>query len=511
MLKSKGLQLLQSSLLRRDKLLLLFLFIYLVLSVLLFDPKLFPGGDNAAYIILAESLSSGKGYKDLYLPAEPPHTQYPPGFPLLLSLPFLLFGSNIVILKFFVLLAGIGSLIFMYKICESFFREKVVMIMAFYVSVPLLITFNHWILSEMPFLCFSLGAIYFFMKARADKDYFYYVSFICATYSCFIRMAGISLILAMGFFLVLRKQYKHFAVFLLIFLAVFIPWFIRNSNIPHEWGYLDQLLAKHPYRMEMGRVNVLELLERAKDNFTIYVFTEYPLTLFPFFENKGDVLMIIGTFLTLFVIIGFATRIRSLSAIELYFLISLIILFAWPQSWSSQRFLLPILPFCILYTYFSLFWISRKFKARYIVQIVTGFLVLLNLLYIIPQVEETFKNNSAYLSGDQYAGYTPKWRVYFGLIDLIRENVPPGNIIMARKPQFVYLLAKRKSFVFPFTSDHNKIKDAINRSDYILIDNLSGLIQTRLFVLPVLQKEPQNYGIVGVSPDSGFYVLKVKK
>ncbi|MGB9721929.1 MAG: hypothetical protein ACPL28_10685, partial [bacterium] len=58
----------------------IFLLIYTILSLLLFDPKLFTGGDNAVYIILAESITTGKGYKNIYLPEQPPHTQYPPGF-----------------------------------------------------------------------------------------------------------------------------------------------------------------------------------------------------------------------------------------------------------------------------------------------------------------------------------------------------------------------------------------------------------------------------------------------
>ncbi len=106
----------------RHKLLLLFLFIYIVLSFFLFDPKLFSGGDNAVYIILAESIVSGEGYKDMYMPDEPPHSQYPFGFPIMLSVPILIFGTNIILLKLLLLLTGLGSVCFMYKIGEYLFR-----------------------------------------------------------------------------------------------------------------------------------------------------------------------------------------------------------------------------------------------------------------------------------------------------------------------------------------------------------------------------------------------------
>ncbi|MFW5905123.1 MAG: hypothetical protein ACOCUZ_02790, partial [bacterium] len=43
------------------------------------------GGDNAGYLGLAYSLLERGAYLDLYLPGEPIHTKYPPGFPLLLA------------------------------------------------------------------------------------------------------------------------------------------------------------------------------------------------------------------------------------------------------------------------------------------------------------------------------------------------------------------------------------------------------------------------------------------
>ena len=62
------------------------LFVHLVLSILVFDPRLHLGGDNAHYISLARSILSGKGYKAIYSPGEPPHTQYPFGYPVLLAM-----------------------------------------------------------------------------------------------------------------------------------------------------------------------------------------------------------------------------------------------------------------------------------------------------------------------------------------------------------------------------------------------------------------------------------------
>lgn len=493
----------------KNRRVLLLLFIYILLSLLLFDPKLFVGGDNAVYIILAESIVGGDGYTDTYLPDAPPHSRYPFGFPLILSLPLLIFSPNVIVLKLCLLLIGLGSVYFMYGIGESLFKEKIYIIMPFYLSIPILVIYNHWILSEIPFLCFSLGAIYFFMKAQANKKILYYISFIFATYSFFLRIAGISLIISMMLLLILKKQYKYFGIFVLIFLAVFIPWQIRNSSIPRGESYIDQFLIKDQYWMESGRIGFSDLLIRVWKNFSYYSFTVLPLVLFPVFKLK-ILVAVIGFIFILFTIIGFARKIKSIGLIELYFIFSLIILLGWPRIWASERLLLPILWICIIYIYYGLFWLGKRIKLKHFITAVTGIFVVLNLLDIVPRVRNTLINNVAYLKGDKCAGYTAGWRHYFEIIELIKDITSEDKIILARKPELVYFLSRRKSFTFPSSTDHSKIKDAIKRSDYILVDSFVWS-KTADYLLPVLWSEKEKYEVIYRTTEPTFYLFKVIK
>ncbi len=57
----------------------------LALSLLVFSPAPHTGGDNAGYVTLAHSLVERGAYLELWTPGEPPHTKYPPFFPLLLA------------------------------------------------------------------------------------------------------------------------------------------------------------------------------------------------------------------------------------------------------------------------------------------------------------------------------------------------------------------------------------------------------------------------------------------
>ena len=53
--------------------------LHVLLGLVLYDPTLFTGGDNAGYMILGDALRSFRGYLDLHLPETPLHTKYPPG------------------------------------------------------------------------------------------------------------------------------------------------------------------------------------------------------------------------------------------------------------------------------------------------------------------------------------------------------------------------------------------------------------------------------------------------
>ncbi len=487
----------------------IFLLIYVILSILLFDPKLFTGGDNAVYVILGEAIAAGKGYKNIYQPDEPPHTQYPPGFPLLLSFGILIFNSNIILLKMLIFFTGIAGLFFMSGIVSEVFKEKTKLIMLFFVSIPIFIIYNHWILSEIPFLCFSLGAIYFARKNEVRNNLvFFLVSSVFSVGSFFIRTAGISLIIAFAVYLIIKKRYLHLLLYCTIFLALFIPWEVRNAHIPDNTGYLAQLLAKNPYQMEAGRIGLIDLIGRLWDNFVLYTFKILPQTVLPLL--KSELLQAItGAILVILCIIGFIRRLSNISLIELYFIFAVGVLLAWPVVWSSDRFLLPIIPLMIIYIFVALFWFQGRIKAKKLVLIFTVVVAMLNVFEIIPQVRVSMMNKFAYLKNNRYAGYPVDWRHYFETIEWIDRNVSGDMVIMARKPEFVYLLSRHKSLCYPFTADNKKVTEAIRNADYIILDGFQWTGTTYRYLLPVLRQAPENYDIVYKTRPPEFFLLKV--
>ena len=133
------------------------------------------------------------------------------------------------------------------------------------------------------------------------------------------------------------------------------------------------------------------------------------------------------------------------------------------------------------------------------------------MLTIVPSVRIALRDNIKYLQGDKYAGYSPDWKNYFEVIEWIKWNTPKDKVIMARKPEFIYLLSRHKSLNWPFTTDYSVIRDEIKRSDYVVLDNFSWTPLSKRLLEPVLQKEIRNIQFVYRTSEPRFYLIKVLK
>jgi hypothetical protein len=284
---------------------------------------------------------------------------------------------------------------------------------------------------------------------------------------------------------------------------------MRNAGIERGGGYVEQLLARNPYQMELGRINVLDFIRRIADNFLYYAFRVLPSILLPVLRAE-ILLTIIGAIFTILTFIGFITRINRRSVFEMYFVFAIIVLLAWPYVWASDRFLLPVFPIFVIYIYCGVLWVKDKINFRRLVPAFAGIIILLNIIAIRPLVQQTVKWNAAYLKGDRYAGYGLDWRRYFEIVEWTRAHIPHGNLIMARKPEFVYLLAGHKSIIYPFTTDHAPIREAIKKCDYIILDNFFWTATSAFYLFPVIEETPEKYSILKKTGSPEFYLLKIE-
>ncbi|HTW92427.1 MAG TPA: hypothetical protein VMH22_12060 [bacterium] len=509
----------------------LLLGIYVVFSLLLFDPKPATFGDNAIYLTLGKSLAAGKGYRDLYLPDAPVHTQYPPGFPLMLAGITLLTGgrhsptgatpTTVLFAKLFVLLTGVGAMFFIYRLCRLTFQEKAWPIMAVFASMPAFVVNNHWVLSELPFMLATFAALYCLVLAevrpKATAARLRILAGGLAVAACYIRTAGLAVVLSLLLLFLVRRQYRDLVILLLLFAATVVPWQVLNARAGRGQPYLEQLLAKHPYFLELGRAGFGDWASRIWLNLRDYSSRAVPRLLCPTYEGSNYE-VVCGIIVSLVSAVGFGRAVRRMAArgpgqlgpLTACALCAIPLLLGWPNTWASERFLLPFLPLIVIFFFQGVEWFGARLRWRWLGATVVGVLVFANTVQMTSLAHKAVRDNLGYLRGDRYSGYPEDWRRYFEAIEWIKLQTPPDAVVMARKPEFVYLLSGRRSFCYPITPDHAKVKSAIERSQYVLADNFRWTETTPMLLSPVLQENQGLWSLIFSTPPPEFYVLSVK-
>ncbi|MFO7651745.1 MAG: hypothetical protein R6X13_10460 [bacterium] len=460
------------------------------------------------YLLLGEALVTGRGYTELWRPVPVAHTQYPPVFPLAVAGVKLLFGTGSILpVKLLVLLCGFGA----FLLALRFFRQLSLPVTEpglVLLSVPVLLVLQGQVLTEVPFLFVSLAALLLLSKPR-PQSLEVWVGILLVIVGLGLRTSGVALVAAAAVSLAKQRRWAPLIVLVLGSLGFLVAWQARATVLGGQ-SYLQLLLARDPYVQEFGRAGPLELLARLGTNALRYAFVVLPATLVPL--AAAPVLReMVGAVIVLLVVLGVRARWRSASVPEYYAGAALLVLAAWPQVWSGDRFLVPVLPLLLMYLWCGARSLANRLRHPVLARVIAGSLVAANLLHLAPMVPRRVVSNVAWLRGDGLAGYEPEWRSYFTAIDWVGKNTSDKSVVMARKPEFVYLLARRRAFCYPFTNDRSAVLEALLRSDYVIFDNFRWSRTTQYFLNPVLQDNRELFRIAYVTGRPEFFVLQTAK
>jgi hypothetical protein len=157
--------------------------LFFVLAGIVFNFIPFDGGDNLKYFFLSRSIQQGE-YKSVWLPRNPLHAHYPPLFPILLSI-----CPNYLCCKFLIFGMFLLTIFFSYQLFQELKLPKYTILL--FAFSPLLIKYSHLVLSEIPFLLFSILALLYFYRKKWG---FAFLFGLCAY---FTRSIGLGLMVAL--------------------------------------------------------------------------------------------------------------------------------------------------------------------------------------------------------------------------------------------------------------------------------------------------------------------------
>lgn len=460
----------------------------LLVGIYCFDAKLYISGDNVDFMDLGSRILDG----DIRLG----YGKFPIGFPLLLAIAQAVSDQSLLAQKIFILLCYVSVAPLLYLMFEGLLGwRRAAMLALVSVMSPLLVEFSHYVMSEVPYLAFSLGALYFFQRSRRDDfswgkpNWWMTVAFIVMAY--YIRTAGLALLAAtVGYFL-LRARWRTMLHTAGLFLLVVLPLPVSN-HFSGGQSYSEQLFSVNPYHPEQGMLTLPTLLARVTENLRIYFLGDIPQVVLPLrFEttmvHAPDYPALVALAISALVLAGLVREflIRR-SLVALYVTAMLGILLLWPQMWSGGRFLIPLIPFLF---YLALVAVDglcalagRWFRFR------RGHVVTAAVLLLLLVLQG--RNVLAYRNFME--AYPPGWANYFKAADWVRENTPEDVIIADRKGGLFRIASKRKTAGFLLSEDHRALIQQLRKDDvdFVSVPLGIGYAHIQIYLVPAINAYP---------------------
>ncbi|MEO8192790.1 MAG: hypothetical protein ABI681_02990 [Gemmatimonadales bacterium] len=457
--------------------------VHVILAALAFHEAPFNGGDDAAYISLARSLMERHDYTNIWDPALPPHTQYPPIFPIIVASGLLAGLSVDVGLKLMMLALSSAAVFASCVWLRRVTSPGIAFCAGFFIAIsPEIITLGREVLSDAPFWLFSTLALLAWY--RADRDaaeapdrrmpvrwVVFGTTALIAAY--FTRSAGVPLLVATIVWLALRRQPRAMAVVVGCSLPLILAWWLRGHSHGAD-GYLAPFLSVDPYNPSRGTVEAHDLGARLWKNITRYASRQIPRLVFG--GPRSDV--VLGTTICVAMLFGWVRRLRRPGLAEIWLPLYLGVVVLWPVTWGGPRFLLPIVPLIALYVGDAAGEIAKR--TRY-PAVVAAVLLLAGAWTVRPALTTTIALATAcreqYAEGGEFPCTESIFRDFYIAAQLTRGHLPEGSVVISRKPTLFFLYSGYRSQIYPLFARPDSLFNLADRigAKYVVVDQISDL------------------------------------
>lgn len=485
-----------------------------------FDKKIDLNGDDTGYYLLGKALASGKGYTNTYEIGAAQHNHFPPGYPAIIAVMCKLFSSDLSFIKHvngFFLLGSIALLcLITWKVGKNIHITFLVAL--FSLLNAHLLEYSMNTMSEVPFLFFSLLCMLIAMNTDYEKPVFkngsFWLLIICLSFAYHVRTTGISLLIGLLAFLVLRKNWWYALASFLGFVVLALPWYLRGRSLGGN-SYLSQLMFKNAYRPELGKMELADWFTRFSNNLIRYFTYEIPSCFkgvrvadYNVRAATGSVIMA-GVLLELILVGAFTLKHKTENLFTFFILSYFGILLLWPDVWVGVRFMLPLMPlllFLMIYGVFgSLQWVLTKLKVKNDKMITVIAMLVIAGSLIFPYTRPVKK-----LKQEAKADFPAEFKNYFSLAEWAKTNIPDSSVVCCRKEELFYLFSNRVTSPFLRTLNTEEqlawlLKGSI---DYVVVDAL-GYSDTKRYLVPAVQKYPGKFKVVKEFKNPNTYLLQI--
>jgi 4-amino-4-deoxy-L-arabinose transferase-like glycosyltransferase len=447
--------------------------LHVALTLLILNPVPHQGGDNAAYLALARSILEHGSYREMWDPANAPHTQYPPGFPLILAGAMLLGVKPFAGFKVLVVLFSGAAVAISYLWARRVSTPGVAAAVGVLLAVgPGVALQSQLELSDVPFWVFTFLGLWAYAHleprrvpgvplrdgdappAPAEVDDAAHplrwialgaVGTLCAWMT---RSAALPLVLAVAAWLVVGRRWRALGVFAAVFVPVAGGWFVRQATAGGADAYVTPFWMVNPYRPALGTIGPMELLERVWANAETYLTRHLPGLVLGM--TRTNVATVLAVMIVLLAAAGWARRLRRPGLAELFFPLYLGLVLVWPSEWADMRFLLPVLPLLLLYAAESTWWMLEPLPYP---ALAGAAVVAACAAAGVPALNAERLNAAEcrreLAAGEPYVCYPAVFSGVFAIADQARGKLPEGAAVFSRKPTLFWAFSGYPSRMYP--------------------------------------------------------------
>ena len=505
--------------------------LHLILGLLVFEPILFPGGDNAGYMILGDALISGQGYRDIYLPDRPLHTKYPPLYPLLLAVLtplgalqlFKLGSLALTTLSVWLTYRMVGQLVD---------RRSAGLAAGLFAVSPVLLDYSHYVLSEALFVALVILSLSGLERCSTDASpggppgrarLALWTALVAAAAAFLTRTAGLPLLAAAVLAFALARQAKRAGLAAGMAFMTAGGWGLYQRKAVGDATdaaptYLEEMLLLNPYDPSLGTAGPGDLLLRATENAWTYLTYVLPTAMIGRAGalSEADALVaLLGLLLGALAFSGWAGRaMKRLGPGELFAVLYVLMLILWPPVWTDQRFLLPLLPLILAYAAAGSLDLGQRIRERSgrpwsrvaptaVLAGLVGIGAAGSLLVTVP---ERIRCLAAYRAGTPCD--PPAFASFYRAAEWVRDRTALDAVVVNRKPRIFFWISGRRGDLYRFSGDPKIVLDGLESlgADYVVVDALSGT--TGRYLVPTVREYRPRFEVVYEGGDPPTFVLR---
>lgn len=435
-----------------------------IVTALWWFPRYYPSGDGGTYLVLAKSISEGKGYRDLRFPSEPVSAHFPPAWPIALAPIYKVFGLESVpyhAFASFLFLVG-AFVLFRLGVRMSGNAGGLLAALALLLQ-PLMCEFSQSTLSEIPFaLVLYLVFLVAHRAESSDRNGVWLGLIVLVVFAPLVRFVGEVLPVVLLAYLAIRRKWSlvvvlAFAVFfkLLFQVAVHGSGMLTEGYFATDFAVTRKLLGAilpgavppvlpGPMTPSVGFMVTVAL------NVRRLLLTFVPLNLMPTMYHlrpMGPVKMAACLVSSVWVVAGAVRAARRNNVVMVLSVVALTAaVLTRANSTAAYRYYAPLAPVWVLFAWVGAQkvgkliaerWGFAGWKARGVMISAVAVFACDHAVYNVQQLHaERFRRNPELVAE------------YLHVMSCLKKHLPDNVVMCAPASASTYLFSGHKTIPF---------------------------------------------------------------